>query len=157
MVPNFHIFVKPFSKSRAAGALKMAQASFNMLIIHDFVEFVKLKCQENEKIPQFLEILTQRAVGCQIKLTIPLLMIHELSNFVKFFVKKNSAVSVFHRYRFGFCRDRGMARDRPSPYGEIMHSNRSAGACPPRSLSPFCSSGSPDPERSRSGDLDLQN
>ena len=58
------------------------------LIIHDFAQFVKLKSKKNEKIPKFLEILTQRAVGCQIKLTIPLLMIHELSNFVKFFVKK---------------------------------------------------------------------
>ena len=75
------------------------------LIIHDSAQCVKLKSKKNEKIPQFLEILTQRAVGCQIKLTIPLLMIHELSNFVKFFCQKNSAVSVFHRYRFGFCRD----------------------------------------------------
>ena len=89
----------------AGAAQKMAATSFNTFNYTRFCTICQIKIRENVKIPQFLEILTQRAVGCQIKLTILLLMIPELPNFVNFFVKKNSAVSVFHRYRFGFCRD----------------------------------------------------
>lgn len=99
MITDFHIFVKAIFQTPAKRArlMKWQRYQLTSLIIHDFPKFVKLKSKKNEKIPQFLEILTQRAVGCQIKLTIPLLMIHELSNFVKFFCQKNSAVSVFHR------------------------------------------------------------
>ena len=90
MITDCHIFVKAILRTPAKRARlrKWPIHHSTRLIIHDSAEFVKLKSKKNEKIPQFLEILTQRAVGCQIKLTIPLLMIHELSNFVKFFVKK---------------------------------------------------------------------
>ena len=72
----------------------MVDTPFNTFNYTRFAEFVKLKYGKNEKIPQFLAILTQRAVGCQIKLTMPLLIIHELSNFVNFFCEKNSAVLI---------------------------------------------------------------
>ena len=89
MIADFHIFVKPFSKFRAAGASqKMAALPINVFNYTRFCRICQLKSKKSEKIPQFLEILTQSAVGCHIKLTILLLMIHELSNFVKFFVKK---------------------------------------------------------------------
>ena len=90
MITDFHIFVKTIFQTPAKRArlMKWPIHHSTRLIIHDFAQFVKLKTKKNEKIPQFLEILTQRAVGYHIKLAIPLLMIHELSNFVKFFVKK---------------------------------------------------------------------
>ena len=53
-----------FPNPGEAGAVqKMADTSFNTFNYTRFAEFVKLKSKKNEKIPQFLEILTQRAVN----------------------------------------------------------------------------------------------
>ena len=65
MVTDFHIFVKTIFQTPAKRARlrKWQRYQLTSLIIHDFPKFVKLKCQESEKNPKSLEILTQRAVN----------------------------------------------------------------------------------------------
>ncbi len=45
---------------------KRQRYQLTSLIVHDFSKCTKLKCQKNENMPQFLEMLTQRAARCQI-------------------------------------------------------------------------------------------
>ena len=55
--------------------------------------------------------------------------------FGRAFHRSAGALGCHPRMRAGFPRDRCMARDRPSPYGnKSRFFHRSAGACPPRSL-----------------------
>ena len=59
-----HFCQDHFLNPGEAGAFqKMVDTPFNTFNYTRFAEFVKLKSKKSEKIPQFLEILTQRAVN----------------------------------------------------------------------------------------------
>ena len=85
MITDFHIFVKPFSKSCAAGASrKMAALLINVFNYTRFCTICQIKVSEKWENPQ---ISWNFNTMCS-KLTMLLLIIHNLSNFVNFFVKK---------------------------------------------------------------------